>query len=338
MSDTSPLQKKQKMEHQKIIGTHNGTFHCDEALAVFLLRQTKSFTGADLKRSRDPALLDGCDIVVDVGAIYDAAAQRFDHHQRGFEEVFGHGFTTKLSSAGLIYKHFGKEIIAARTQLPVDDPKVHTLWLKMYQEFIEAIDANDNGISRYPTEIKPLYKSSTDLPSRVSSLNPAWNQPCDAQTLDTQFAKASALTGGEFLAKLDFYANAWLPARDLLIDALQKSKENVDATGKLILLEQFLPWKGHLFDLERESLVEPTSTYVVYSDDGGNWRVQAVPVSEDSFESRKPLPEAWRGVRDDALSKISGVEGCVFVHASGFIGGTKTKEGALQLARLALEM
>jgi uncharacterized UPF0160 family protein len=42
--------------------------------------------------------------VVDVGAVYDETKQRFDHHQRGFEEVFGHGFTTKLSSAGLIYK------------------------------------------------------------------------------------------------------------------------------------------------------------------------------------------------------------------------------------------
>jgi hypothetical protein len=27
----------------KIIGTHNGTFHCDEALAVFLLRQTATY-------------------------------------------------------------------------------------------------------------------------------------------------------------------------------------------------------------------------------------------------------------------------------------------------------
>jgi uncharacterized UPF0160 family protein len=42
---------------------------------------------------------------VDVGAVYDPAANRFDHHQRGFDEVFGHGFTTKLSSAGLIYKY-----------------------------------------------------------------------------------------------------------------------------------------------------------------------------------------------------------------------------------------
>jgi uncharacterized UPF0160 family protein len=57
-----------------------------------------------VKRTRDPAVLDTCDIVVDVGAVYDESKQRFDHHQRGFGEVFGHGFTTKLSSAGLIYK------------------------------------------------------------------------------------------------------------------------------------------------------------------------------------------------------------------------------------------
>ena len=42
--------------------------------------------------------------MVDVGAVYDENLKRFDHHQRGFEEVFGHGFQTKLSSAGLIYK------------------------------------------------------------------------------------------------------------------------------------------------------------------------------------------------------------------------------------------
>lgn len=60
---------------------------------------------ADVKRSRDPAVLDACNIVVDVGALYDESKQRFDHHQRGFQEIFGHGFTTKLSSAGLIYKY-----------------------------------------------------------------------------------------------------------------------------------------------------------------------------------------------------------------------------------------
>lgn len=33
-------------------------------------------------RTRDPALLDTCDIIVDVGGIYDPHKLRFDHHQR----------------------------------------------------------------------------------------------------------------------------------------------------------------------------------------------------------------------------------------------------------------
>jgi hypothetical protein len=39
--------------------------------------------------------------VIDVGATYEPEKHRYDHHQREFNEVFGHGFgCTKLSSAG----------------------------------------------------------------------------------------------------------------------------------------------------------------------------------------------------------------------------------------------
>jgi uncharacterized UPF0160 family protein len=55
-------------------------------------------------------LLATCHTVVDVGAIYDPNLLRFDHHQREFDGVL-EGYSTKLSSAGLIYRHFGKEII-----------------------------------------------------------------------------------------------------------------------------------------------------------------------------------------------------------------------------------
>ena len=49
-------------------------------------------------------VLDTLDAVLDVGGVYSVESQRFDHHQKGFDEVFGHGFSTKLSSAGLVYK------------------------------------------------------------------------------------------------------------------------------------------------------------------------------------------------------------------------------------------
>lgn len=36
--------------HRQVIGTHNGTFHCDEALAVYLLRKTSTYVDAGLPR------------------------------------------------------------------------------------------------------------------------------------------------------------------------------------------------------------------------------------------------------------------------------------------------
>ena len=64
------------------IGTHDGTFHCDEVLACWMLKQLPQYKEAEIVRTRDPAKLSTCEIVVDVGAVYDADALRFDHHQR----------------------------------------------------------------------------------------------------------------------------------------------------------------------------------------------------------------------------------------------------------------
>ncbi|KAF6765936.1 GAMM1 protein [Ephemerocybe angulata] len=337
----SPQAKRQKVM-PKVIGTHNGTFHCDEALAVYMLKLTDTYKDAEVVRTRDPAVLDTCDIVVDVGAVYDHAAKRYDHHQRGFEEVLGLGFNTKLSSAGLVYKHFGAEIIANKLSLPATDEKVTYIYSLLYRDFIEAIDAIDNGISQYPSSLTPAYRNRTDLSARVGRLNPRWNEPTSNDILDAKFQIASALAGGEFAEQLDFYATSWLPARDLTASLIAQSKEAFDKEGRVLVFEKFVPWKEHLFDLEESEgsgVAKGAATYVVYPDEaGGNWRIQAVPVAPQSFESRKALPEPWRGVRDEKLSELTAIPGGIFVHASGFIGGNKTREGAIEMAKKALEL
>ena len=82
-----------------------------------------------------------------------------------------------------------------------------------------------------------------------------------------------------------------------------------------------------MHDLEGEMAIPPSERplYVLYGDTSGQWRVQAVALTPDSFDSRKALPEPWRGVRDEALSTVCTIPGCVFVHASGFIGGNTTR-------------
>ena len=83
-------------------------------------------------------------------------------------------------------RHFGKEIIANRLQLPQTDPKIETLWLKLYREFIEAIDGIDNGVSQYPTDLAPKYRVRTDVSARVGFLNPAWNESVDSEAVDVR--------------------------------------------------------------------------------------------------------------------------------------------------------
>ncbi|SCZ88207.1 BZ3500_MvSof-1268-A1-R1_Chr10-2g02879 [Microbotryum saponariae] len=333
---TAPVTKKPRTA--PLIGTHSGTFHADEALAVFLLRLLPEYGQAEIVRSRDPAVLDECTVVVDVGGTYEPERLRFDHHQRGFNETFGHGFVTKLSSAGLVYKHFGRAILSHVLDLPQQSPSIDTLYLKLYADFVEAFDGIDNGIAAQSGP--SLYKSRTDISSRIGHLNPRWNEPHSDAILDERFLKASHLAGTELLERVDYTAKAWLPAREIVLEALQ-SRKGVHGSGRILLFSMFAPWKEHLHLLEQELCIPESERpwYVLYpegSDMSGKWRVQAVPMTQESFESRYPLPEVWRGVRDDALSKLTGIDGCIFVHAAGFIGGNQSKEGAMKMAIEAL--
>ncbi|KAI7858952.1 metal-dependent protein hydrolase [Circinella umbellata] len=326
----------------KVIGTHSGHFHCDEALAVWMLKQTKDFQGASLVRTRDPSKLAECNVVVDVGGVYDPAQHKYDHHQRGFAETFDDKHATKLSSAGLVYKHFGREVIANLLKKPETAEDVETIYQKTYNDFIESLDANDNGISAYSNTLTPLFKESpTSLAQRVGQKNPSWNETLTDPEVDERFVSASDMAGSELAGFVEAMANSWLPARSLVVDALEK-RDQVNASGRVIALERSCPWKEHLMDLEKERGLEGDKNilYVLYPESSpeGNWRIQCVPTRPQGFENRKSLPESWRGYRDQELSEISKVDGCIFVHAGGFIGGNKSRHGAYEMARLALEL
>ena len=255
--------------------------------------------------------------------------------------------------------HFGRAIIAQRTNLPEDHPDVSLLHTKLYDDFIEAIDANDNGIAVYdPKETAGLTKRFKDhginLSSLVGDMNHAPIDPLlapdavaservdDPQAAeDGRFLEASKLMGTTFLRKLADTFRSWLPAREKVL-AAYKSRFETDPSGAIMVLPAGVPWKEHLHNFEEESAdaQAPKVVYVLYPEsevEGSKWRVQAVGVSLDSFESRKALKEQWRGVRDEDLSKLSGIDGCVFVHASGFIGGNKTIAGAMEMARQSLQ-
>jgi uncharacterized UPF0160 family protein len=134
-----------------------------------------------------------------------------------------------------VYKHFGKQIIAGVLGVPETDSRVEILWLQLYLELIESIDAIDNGINITDGEL--AYNQRTDLSSRVRRINPRWNEPATDTDYDAKFAIASKITGEEFLSQLDYFANAWLPAREIVEKAVEE-RFDIDPSGKIVVFKQ----------------------------------------------------------------------------------------------------
>lgn len=332
------VSKKIKLDMVKQICTHSGSFHADEALAVYMLRLLPEYKDARVVRSRDPAKWEESDIVVDVSGKYDNGTKFFDHHQREFFETFSDRYGTKLSSAGLVYKHFGREVIKALCpQLSTEDNEF--LYEKVYKEFVESLDANDNGISNVEFEelgVKPkFHDKNITIPGIISKMNPSWNEDCSDSKFDECFSKASGFIGEVFVNLVKGYGESWLPAKDIVKKAFTNRHE-IDPSGKIILLDQFCPWKEHLYEVEKEMGSEGEILFVLFRDSTDKWRVSTVSLTSTSFKFRKGLPEPLRGLRDQELSEKSGVPGCIFIHAAGFIGGAQTQESVLKLAQMSL--
>ncbi len=329
------------------IGTHSGTFQADEAMGCWMLQQLPEYRHAKIIRSRDLNVLDPLHIVIDVGGTYDHSKLRYDHHQRGYEERFpfprmGQPVTeprcTKLSASGLVYLHHGKQVI--QQYYPFLPPDVLDLaYVKLYDSLLEALDAIDTGVEQVPEGVTPVYKDSTGLASRVGRLNPRWNEE-DDDTIDPdeRFAQAVRICGIDFMSCLTAIVESDLPAREFVERALLQRFDTCSSGQIIALSAGGMPWKNHLYDLERIHKVDPLIKFVLYEDKvGGMWRVQAVTVEGSGFTNRLGLPEEWRGVRDDMLADVTKIPGSRFVHAAGFIGGANTFDGVLQMAQVALQ-
>lgn len=93
-----------------------------------------------------------------------------------------------------------------------------------------------------------------------------------------------------------------------------------------------LPWKDVV---SREM---PEVLFVVYPDStDAQHQVHVVTVEPQSFTARKDLPQAWAGLRGEALAAVCGVPDAVFCHNGRFIAGAGSLQGALDLAARALQ-
>lgn len=80
---------------------------------------------------------------------------------REFQETIsslipGKPWTIRLSSAGLVYCHFGREIIKQLVPDLKTDKDVEPIFNYIYERFVQEIDAIDNGVPM--CEGEPRYE------------------------------------------------------------------------------------------------------------------------------------------------------------------------------------
>lgn len=236
-----------------------------------------------------------------------------------------------------MFKHFGPRVVRAICGDALSDAHVEKLVGKLYGSLILELDALDNGVE---VAEAPKYRICTHLGARIRRLNGSWQDPGGPDVENARFRSALAVAAEELFSIVAGYADEWLPAR-AIVEAALHSAGSVHPSGQVLKLRQFCPWQEHLFDIEEESgdaALLGRAKYCLFADSRGSWRVQAVPAKRGSFDLRKSLPKQWCGVRDQELSDLSGIPGCVFVHANGFIGGNATEDGATTMAVKSLEL
>ena len=124
------------------IVTHNAKFHTDDVFSVAALLIL--YPEAEVVRTREEDLIKLADIVVDVGQVYDAKSNRFDHHQVGGAGQRANGI--QYASFGLVWQKFGEEVSGS--------PEVAE---KIDRTMAQLVDAADNGQDVISSTIPELF-------------------------------------------------------------------------------------------------------------------------------------------------------------------------------------
>ena len=296
----------------KII-THNGNFHADDVFGVATLLLHFAGEGKEPKiiRTRDAETIKTGDIVLDVGGEYDEARNRFDHHQIDGAGKRENG--VPYASFGLIWKKFGVAIAGGSEISELVD-----------KNLVQFIDAADNGVG----ELKPFVADTLPytIDKAVDIFNPSWRD--EQRDFDGWFFQAAGFASGVLKREIQL-------AKEILESEEMVEQAYNNATDKrIIILDKEYHWEEII-----KKYSEPMFVIMPRLGEGDKivWRVGAVRDSGENFINRRDLPVEWAGKRNKELIEVTGVADALFCHNKLFVAYTKSKEGAITLAELALK-
>jgi uncharacterized UPF0160 family protein len=309
-----------------LIVTHGGKFHADDAWAVAVIHVLHP--EAELVRTRDPAIIESGDVVIDVGGIWDPATGRFDHHQKGFSGARQSG--VPYASAGLVWREYGARCVAAlaakHTGQQLSDETAQHIAYAIDADIVQYLDLSDVGAAKNAP-------GGYGLSAVISGYNLSW---LDEERLGYG-ERADAYRLSQFRRAMDFLIDVMANAVKYRVGALlaleQVRKAEVLEDGRLLYLKNSaLPWSS----VVRKEM--PKVLFVIsHNIAEQRYMLHTVPATADTFEARADLPASWAGLRDADLALVTGVPDAGFCHNGRFIAAAKSYEGIHAMALQALK-
>lgn len=303
--------------------THSGRFHSDDAFATAVLSLLFEARGQEFEliRSRDPKDHEQGDILYDTGNKYSPEEKIFDHHQEGGAGVRENG--VPYAAFGLIWKHYGKELIKEYFKdEEIGENDIEEIYQLIDKGFVQPSDAKDTGYEDYKSNKNDDLQTYV-MDTAAKSFNPT-NEEGYKKTFELfmDFVEIAK----KILERELIRANSKL----IGFKKVEEVYNNAD-DKRIIVLEEGMSW--------REILVsKPEPLFVIFPTiDNDGFMIQAVNKGLSGYEVRKSFPQSWRGKINEELAKETGIAGSKFCHSAGFLCVTKTKEEAIELAKIAVE-
>lgn len=275
--------------------THSGEFHADDVFAVAILSFLKEIK---LTRTRDIGVPNDDTIIVDVGGRYDGK-RYFDHHQGLITRKNGGNF----ASAGLIWMHYGKEILEKN-----NSQFKNKVFEVVDNELMSKIDAHDNG------------EGKCEISELISEFNP--NIVEELSSYDSCFIEAVMFARKIIENKIKTVENKNREYEEI-------KKEMEITKGNTVFLKKYYPnWCENILEIDEKHKID----YIVYPYIDGSVHIVCIPPDKKNrFLQRKAMPKEWAGLSGKELEHETGIKGSIFCHLKRFFMAVNSKETAIKV-------
>lgn len=327
---------------------HNGKMHWDDVVSVVLIKKVIDHFNKEVEvkihRSRDvEAFLEK----YPNGIVADLGGGRYDHHGKDSIEFYPCGI--QYAACGKILRDVPEEVIP-------EEIKEELLKDALY--FVQASDNGKEANIHYSNDYRLLSKLGADKDILQSFCEEAKFDPkkdmikedhiSDYLGSSLDAVECIETEGGIFCKQQDTNFMKAVEMTAFLFDELMlKEKEKLDGVkavkkviqdqhGPVLTLPKFIGgWQETVISENKEREEGDKIVFVIFQS-GHEYRVSTVPVENGSKEFLKGIKESLRGKTSEVINNDLDILDGVFVHNSGFIGGTVSYESAVKMAKASL--